>query len=199
MTLSSSQQLAFAWILFLAALAWFQACGKPDQPTTLNDAQPTVSQPTPSPTPAPTPVPTPGLSGPDFPGIRANKEIIHEPDKLAKYGHNLSGKAIGGWVGRIVQILPIPASDQARLVVEMDLEQKDPRYFLPDVVLQNIPAGVAAQLRTDEVINFSGVLGGFMDFDNYKFILAVNEARIFGFPSSASPEIQSASAAAGGS
>lgn len=199
MTFQSFQRHALVWVCILAGVMLFQACGKPNQPTALENTQPTVSQPTPPPTPVPTPVPTPGLSGPDFPGIRANKEIIREPEKLAKYGHNLSGKNIGGWVGRIIHILPDPASDQARLVVEMDLEQKDPRYFLPDVVLQNIPAGVAAQLRTDQVINFSGVLGGFIDFDKYKYILAVNEARIFGFPSSASPEIESATAAPGGS
>lgn len=200
MVFQSSQRHVIVWISFLFVWVLLQACGKPDQSDVVENTAPSAAGlPTPTPTPAPTPVPTPGLTGPDFPGIRANKEIIREPDKLAKYGHNLSGKAFGGWVGKITQILPDPATGQVRLVLEMDLDLKDPRYFLPDVVLQDVPAGLAARLRTEEVINFSGILGGFIDFEPYKNILAVNGTRIHGFPSSAGPEIQGATAAPGGS
>ena len=182
------------WIVFLAGLVLFQACGESSKPTVLdeNTGNAQVS-PTPSPLPSPTPVPTPALAGPDFPGIRANRDLmLREPEKLAKYGKNLSGKTIGGWVGRIYQIQNDPGTGFSRLLVEMDLEQQDPRYILPDTVLQSIPSSVAEQLQTGQIINFSGVIEGFIHLEPYKNILSIRDVEIFGYLEAAHPVIQEA-------
>jgi len=190
----SRYDYGIVWIGFLAGLVLFQACGKPSQPTVLEEQSANAEvSPTPSPLPSPTPVPTPALAGPNFFGIRANRDLmLREPEKLTKYSKNLSGKTIDGWVGRIMQIQNDPGTGLSRLLVEMDLEEKDPRYILPDTVLQSIPSTVADQLQTGQIINFGGVIEGFIHLEPYKNILSVRDVNIFGYLEAAASEIQDA-------
>lgn len=155
------------------------ACTKQTTPQDLAAAPASASTPAASlakPTLPPEPTPTP--FGPNYGGIRSNREIMN-PEQIAKYGPNLSGKKIGGWVGYVAQVLESDETGKCRLVIDVDNEEAGQ---LPDIILEGIPAEIAKGFQPRQGLNFSGTIQGFVDIPDCRFLLSLSGVQIFGYP-----------------
>lgn len=157
-------------ILFLQT-----GCEKPQSET----ASPTptatlaaVSTPLPTAIPAPTPVP----EGPGFHPIRLNREIM-TPEQTHKYGQDMAGKQVVGWIGYFHSILESDESGKSRVVIDMDQNEGG----IPDVVLEGISSEIAAQLKPRQELNFSGSILGYVSIPDSLYTLSLGEVSIYGF------------------
>lgn len=160
------------------------ACTRQDEPSrdVSIEENPQIAQVQSSPTPLPSPTPmqpTPAPLGPDFMTIRSNREVM-DATAVVKYGRNLSGKTVGGWIGRIAAIKSTE-SGHHRVIVDMDIPEKE--FPLNDIVLDNIPSSIAEKLSVDSTINFSGTIQGFIDVEPEKNLLLLDQVSIYPFDS----------------
>ncbi|MBN2329166.1 MAG: hypothetical protein JXR73_18650 [Candidatus Omnitrophica bacterium] len=168
----------FPWIvLFTMILA--NGCVKNSEisetatPTPTPTAVPTS---TPTPLPTVTPAPTPAPQGPAFRLIRLNREVM-KPEQVEKYGRNLAGKKVAGWIGYFYKALPSEEAGLSRVVLDMD----EAPNGMPDVILENIPNSIAESLQPRQCLNFSGALLGYVDIPDCRFQLSLGDVQIYGY------------------
>lgn len=129
-----------------------------------------------TPLPTATPAPTPAPQGPSFRLIRSNREVM-KPEQVYKYGNNLAGKKVAGWIGYFFKALPSEEPGLSRIAIDMD----DRSQAMPDVILENVPNSIAESLQPRQVLNFSGTLLGYVDIPDCRFQLSLGDVQIYGF------------------
>lgn len=157
-----------------SALFFTIACEKTPQPVPTPTAAPTLIA---AVEPLSMPQPTPAPVGPDFKAIRKNREVMN-PEQIDKYGKNMAGKKIEGWIGYVEKVVASAEENgKSRLVIDMDRETGG----VPDVILEGIPTELAQRFQPRQELNFSGTIQGYVDTPDIQFLLSLSEVRIFGY------------------
>ncbi len=162
------------WICCVLLLSCFGACHK--EPVVMAPTPTAIPIATPIPEIAATPAPTPSPEGPDFNLIRMNREIMND-EQTAKYGNNMKGKHIGGWVGYFHKASASAEEGKMRVVIDMD----ENAGGIPDVILENIPSEIAQQFQPRQGLNFSGSIQGYVDIPDSRYSLSIADVKIYGY------------------
>jgi len=158
--------------LLIVVMFGFMACGKPEP---IQNPVLQVRQVVQAPTPTVVPAPTPVAVGVEFRKLRLNQEMMTS-DQTQKYGRNLSGKKIEGWIGYFVRSIDAE-NGLSRIVIDMDKNAGG----LPDVVLEGIPQDVAKQFTDRQGLNFSGTIQGYVSIPGCKYNLSMTDVKIYSY------------------
>ncbi len=162
---------AFSCLLLMVVFG-FMACEQPAPPQAAPTQIPQVVQ---LPTPTVVPGPTPIAVGVEFRKLRLNQQMMTS-EQTQKYGKNLSGKKVEGWIGYFVKSID-EENGLCRLVIDMD----ENAGGLPDVVLEKIPQEVAAQLTDRQGLNFSGTIQGYVSIPGCKYTMSMSDVKIYSY------------------
>ncbi len=162
----------FTCLLLVAAFG-FMACGKPEPIQNPAPIQKRVVVQSPKPTVVP--APTPVAVGVEYRKLRLNQQMMTY-DQTQKYGKNLSGKKVEGWIGYFVKSIA-DENGLCRIVIDMDKNAGG----LSDVVLEKIPQDVADQLTDRQGINFSGTIQGYVSIPGCKYNLSMTDVKIYNY------------------